>query len=143
MANERYISTAEMIPGYKGKLYDGDGILLLEVDNFEAILNITNIKLQTMGTCYERGKFMNWGCMLSWEEFVLRDETRIGLIIASLKQGIEYVAHFRGELEGKTYEFRNWIPDGAISLIGCRPNELVKRPWSGIVNDPPDLSALI
>jgi hypothetical protein len=143
MANERYISTAEMIPGYKGKLYNDSGILLLEVDNFEALINVNNAMLQTMGTCYERGKFMSWGCRLNWEEFVIKDETRVGLIIASLKQGIEYITHFRGELEGKNYDFRNWIPDGSIALLGCRPGELVKRAWGGIVNDPPDLSALV
>lgn len=91
-----------VLRGYDGRLYDGDGNWLAEVNEWEARLNVRNEDYQPAGSMLEWAIPMACQATLTFVETVVRDARILEKVLAGIKTGSpDAVLHFQGVLYGR------------------------------------------
>ncbi|NLZ27945.1 MAG: endoglucanase, partial [Firmicutes bacterium] len=90
-----------ILRGYDGELYDGDGNFLAEVNTWQAQINVTNSDYQAAGNKISWAIPQSYTVTLTFTETVIRDAILLRKIIAGLKNGApDAVLNFMGVLRG-------------------------------------------
>lgn len=90
-----------VLRGYDGELYDGDGNFLAEVNTWQAQINVTNSDYQAAGNKIVWGIPQSYTVTLTFTETVIRDASLLQKMIAGLKNGApDAVLNFMGVLRG-------------------------------------------
>ncbi|GEA17497.1 endoglucanase [Moorella sp. E306M] len=88
-----------ILRGYDGELYDGDGNFLAEVNSWQAQINFTNTDYQAAGQKISWAIPQSYTVTLTFTETVIRDATLLQKVIAGLKKGQpDVVLNFMGVL---------------------------------------------
>ena len=90
-----------ILRGYDGELYDGDGNFLAEVNTWQAQLNFTNSDYQAAGNKIVWAIPQSYTVTLTFTETVIRDASLLRKVFAGLKNGEpDAVLNFMGVLRG-------------------------------------------
>ena len=90
-----------ILRGYDGELYDGDGNFLAEVNTWQAQINVTNSDYQAAGNKISWAIMQSYTVTLTFTETVIRDASLLNKVIAGLKNGApDAVLNFMGVLRG-------------------------------------------
>ncbi|WP_096201893.1 endoglucanase [Bacillus sp. FJAT-45350] len=88
--------------GYDGELYDGDGNFLAEVNTWHAQINVTNSDYNPAGEKITWSIPMSYTITLTFTETVIKDATLLAKINNGLKKGQpDAVLNFTGVLRGR------------------------------------------
>ncbi len=88
-----------ILRGYNGELYDGDGNFLAEVNTWQAQVNYTNTDYQAAGNKIAWAIPQSYTVTLTFTETVVRDARILQKVIAGLKNGEpDAVLNFMGVL---------------------------------------------
>lgn len=91
-----------ILRGYDGELYDGDGNFLAEVNTWQAQLNFTNTDYQPAGKKITWAIPISYTVTLTFTETVVRDAILLKKLIAGLKDGtVDPIFNFTGVLRGR------------------------------------------
>lgn len=90
-----------ILRGYDGELYDGDGNFLAEVNTWQAQVNYTNTDYQAAGNKIAWAVPQSYTVTLTFTETVIKDARLLSKVIAGLKAGEPDAAlNFMGVLRG-------------------------------------------
>lgn len=90
-----------ILRGYDGELYDGDGNFLAEVNTWQAQVNFTNTDYQPAGKKITWAVPNSYTVTLTFTETIIRDARVLQKVIAGLKTGEpDAVLNFMGVLRG-------------------------------------------
>lgn len=90
-----------ILRGYDGELYDGDGNFLAEVNTWQAQLSFTNSDYQAAGNKIVWAIPQSYTVTLTFTETVIRDASLLNKVFAGLKNGSpDAVLNFMGVLRG-------------------------------------------
>lgn len=90
-----------ILRGYDGELYDGDGNFLAEVNEWQAQINFTNTDYQAAGNKLTWAIPQSYTVTLTFTETVIRDASLLQKMIAGLKNGApDAMLNFMGVLRG-------------------------------------------
>jgi len=88
-----------ILRGYNGELYDGDGNFLAEVNTWQAQINFTNTDYQPAGSKLTWAIPQSHTVTLTFTETVIKDARLLQKVIAGLKKGEpDAVLNFMGVL---------------------------------------------
>ncbi len=88
-----------ILRGYNGELYDGDGNFLAEVNQWQAQVNYTNTDYQPAGSKLTWAVPQSYTVTLTFTETVIRDARLLQKVIAGLKNNApDAVLNFMGVL---------------------------------------------
>lgn len=91
-----------ILRGYDGELYDGDGNFLAEVNTWQAQVNVTNSDYQAAGSKISWAIMQSYTVTLTFTETVIRDASLLRKVIAGLQNGApDAVLNFMGVLRGR------------------------------------------
>ena len=135
----------KVISGKDGGLYDDEGNLMASVEAYQSQVQITNATYQPLGDAQEHGSMTSFKVTLNFTEIVVESSKLLQDIITGMQNHHMPEYTFRG-MERSPYNgseeqvvYRGCVPDGNIDL----QNLQYKRPWSYIVNQPPELQSLL
>ncbi len=87
--------------GYDGELYDGDGNFLAEVNTWQAQFNITNQDYQGAGNKIIWAVMTGYNVTLTFTETIIRDASLLRKVVAGIKNGApDAVLNFMGVFRG-------------------------------------------
>ena len=90
-----------ILRGYDGELYDGNGNFLAEVNTWQAQINVTNSDYQAAGNKISWAVMQSYTVTLTFTETVIRDASLLNQVIAGLRNGApDAVLNFMGVLRG-------------------------------------------
>ncbi|EMT38119.1 hypothetical protein TthWC1_2365 [Thermoanaerobacter thermohydrosulfuricus WC1] len=90
-----------ILRGYDGELYDGDGNLLAEVNEWQAQINFENSDYQPAGKKIKWAITQAYSVTLTFTETVIKDARLLQKVVAALKDGEpDAVLNFMGVLRG-------------------------------------------
>lgn len=90
-----------ILRGYDGELYDGDGNFLAEVNEWQAQINFTNSDYQAAGNKITWAISQSYTVTLTFTETVIKDARLLQKVIAGLKNDApDAVLNFMGVLRG-------------------------------------------
>ena len=90
-----------ILRGYDGQLFDGDGNFLAEVNTWQAQLNFTNTDYQAAGQKIQWAIPQSYTVTLTFTETIIRDASILAKVIAGIKAGsADAVLNFQGVLRG-------------------------------------------
>lgn len=88
-----------ILRGYNGELYDGDGNFLAEVNTWQAQVNYTNTDYQPAGSKLTWAVPQSYSVTLTFTETVIRDARLLQKVIAGLRNDApDAVLNFMGVL---------------------------------------------
>jgi len=88
-----------ILRGYNGELYDGDGNFLAEVNQWQAQINYTNTDYQPAGSKLTWAVPQSYTVTLTFTETVIRDARLLQKVIAGLRNNTpDAVLNFMGVL---------------------------------------------
>jgi len=88
-----------ILRGYNGELYDGDGNFLAEVNTWQAQINFTNTDYQPAGSKLTWAVPQSYTVTLTFTETVIRDARLLQKVIAGLRNNApDAVLNFMGVL---------------------------------------------
>jgi len=92
-----------ILRGYDGRLYDGDGNWLAEVNEWQAQVRVQTEDYQPAGRKIQWGLVMSYQVTLTFTETVIKDGRLLAKVLAGLKDGApDAVLHFQGVLYGRS-----------------------------------------
>ena len=101
MLNSGNFDPRNILRGYDGELYDGDGNFLAEVNTWQAQINVTNSDYQAAGNKISWAIPQSYTVTLTFTETAIRDASLLNKVIAGLKNGApDAVLNFMGVLRG-------------------------------------------
>lgn len=90
-----------ILRGYDGELYDGDGNLLAEVNEWQAQINFDNTDYQPAGSKLKWAIPQGYSVTLTFTETVIKDARILKKVIDGLQKGKpDAVLNFMGVLRG-------------------------------------------
>ena len=90
-----------ILRGYDGELYDGDGNFLAEINTWQAQINFTNTDYQAAGNKISWAIPQSYTVTLTFTETVIRDARLLKKVMAGLRNGEPDVElSFMGVLRG-------------------------------------------
>lgn len=90
-----------ILRGYDGELYDGDGNFLAEVNTWQAQINVTNSDYQAAGNKLTWAVMQSYTVTLTFTETIIRDASLLQKVFAGLQNGApDAVLNFMGVLRG-------------------------------------------
>lgn len=139
----------KVMSGKDGGLFDGDGNLLVSVENFQSQVSINNGTFQPLGDAQEHATMLSYRVTLTFTEIVVEDSRFFQMLMDGLANHRMPVMNFRGMVRSPYNDseeqmvYRDCVPDGTIDLQNLTVGELYKRSWNWIVNQPPALQDLL
>lgn len=139
----------KVMSGKDGAMYDENGTLLMSAESFQSQVAINNATYQPLGDAQEHGAMTSYRVTLNFTEIVVEDSKFFQQLMEGLKNHKMPVWTFRGMMRSpydnseENVIYRDCVPDGNIDIQNMQVGELVKRPWSCIVNRPPELQTLL
>jgi len=76
-----------ILRGYNGELYDGDGNFLAEINTWQAQINFTNTDYQPAGSKLTWAIPQSYTVTLTFTETVIKDARLLQKVVAGLKKG--------------------------------------------------------
>lgn len=142
------IDPRKMLRGYDGALYDGDGNMLVEVNECTASITVTNSDYQPAKSRLVLGLTQGYSVGLTFTEAVIRDAILLKKMLDHVTGkeedlDFEFTCMLEGYESNGVYVFRSCEPDGTIDIAGFSPGDLITRPWSWRVNEAPDLQEIL
>jgi hypothetical protein len=99
LLDQGYLDYRNILRGYNGELYDGDGNFLAEVNTWQAQINITNSDYQPAGQKLTWAIMQSYSVTLTFTETVIRDAILLKKLTDSLRPGApDPVFNFTGVL---------------------------------------------
>jgi len=90
-----------ILRGYDGELYDGEGNFLAEVNEWQAQINFTNTDYQAAGNKITWAIPQSYTVTLTFTETVIKDARLLQKVVAALRNGEpDAVLNFMGVLRG-------------------------------------------
>jgi hypothetical protein len=142
------IDPRKILRGYDGALYH-DGQLLAEVNDWRASITVANSSYQPARSRITVGVTTGYSVGLTFTETVIRDVLLLAKLLEHLRGDSDDISFdFMGELlghDGTAHRsvYRACEPDGTIDIAGATQGDIITRPWSFSVNEPPDLQNLL
>ena len=139
----------KVMSGKDGAMYDDAGNLLMSAENFQSQVSINNATYQPLGDAQEHGAMTSYRVTLNFTEVIVEDSKFFQQLMEGLKNHKMPVWTFRGMMRSpydnseENVIYRDCVPDGNIDIQNMQVGELFKRPWSCIVNRPPELQTLL
>ena len=139
----------KVMSGKDGALYDEDGVMLVSMETFQAQVAINNATFQPLGDAQEHGAMTSYRVTLNFSEIIVEDSRFFQEFMEGLRNHRMPVWTFRGMMRSPYDEseeqvvYRDCVPDGNIDIQNMQVGEPYKRPWSFIVNKPPELQTLL
>lgn len=91
-----------ILRGYDGRLYDGDGNWLAEVNTWQAQINVTNSDYQPAGKKISWAIMQSYTVTLTFTETIIRDAILLKKLIDGLKDDApDPIFNFSGVLRGR------------------------------------------
>lgn len=143
------VDVRKVMSGKDGGVYDEDGVLLASAENFQSQVTVNNATYQPLGDAQEHGAMTSYRVTLNFTEIIIEDSRFMQLLVEGMKNHRMPALTFRGTMHSPYNEseeqmvYRDCVPDGNIDLQNMQVGELYKRPWSWIVNKPPELQSLL
>ena len=143
------VDVRKVMSGKDGALYDEEGTMLVSMENFQAQVAVTNATFQPLGDAQEHGAMTGYRVTLNFNEIVVEDSKFFRQFMKGLKEHRLPAWTFRGRVRSpydnssEQVVYRDCVPDGNIDIQNMQVGELYKRPWSFIVNKPPELQSLL
>ncbi|MBQ8963046.1 MAG: hypothetical protein IJ089_04510 [Clostridia bacterium] len=144
------VDVRKVMSGKDGALYSEDGTMIMSAENFQSQVAITNASYQPLGDAQEHGAMTSYKVTLNFNEIIIEDSKFFQEFMDGLKNHRMPAWTFRGTMrspyDDDNYEdivYRDCVPDGTIDIQNMQVGELYKRPWSFIVNRPPELQSLL
>lgn len=143
------VDVRKIMSGKDGGLYDEDGTLLVTAENFQSQVAINNATYQPLGDAQEHASMTSYRVTLTFSEIVVEDSKFFKQLIKGLQTHKMPVWTFRGMVRSpynnseEQMIYRDCVPDGNIDIQNMQVGELYKRPWSFVVNKPPELQKLL
>lgn len=143
------VDVRKIMSGKDGALYDEDGTMLVSTENFQSQVAVTNATFQPLGDAQEHGAMTGFRVTLTFNEIIVEDSKFFQEFMDGLKNHKMPVWTFRGMMRSpydgseEQVVYRDCVPDGNIDIQNMQVGELYKRPWSFIVNKPPELQSLL
>lgn len=147
--NAPIVDVRKVMSGKDGGLYDENGQLLVSTESFQSQVSITNATYQPIGDAQEHGAMTSFRVTLSFSEIVVETSDFFRQFIEGMRNHKMPVWNFRGMVHSpyddseEQMVYRDCVPDGTIDIQNMQVGELYKRPWSFIVNQPPELQSLL
>lgn len=146
--NRATIDTRKVLSGKDAALFNDRGVMLATVDTFQAQVAVSNASYQPLGDAQEHGVFTGYKVTLTMSEIVIEDEQFIRELFDGMKSHVMPEWTFQGVVKGRNGSeermiFRACVPDGTIDLQNPTVGDVLKRAWSFIVNEPPELQSLL
>lgn len=143
------LDVRKVMSGKDGALYDGNGELMVSVENVTSQVTINNANYQTLGNPQERSHMISYKVNLTFTEVVVESSKFFRDIMEGLRTGVMPVYNYRGMMRSpydnseEQIVYRDCVPDGTIDIQNMTVGETYKRNWSFVVNQPPDLQSLL
>ncbi len=135
----------KVMSGKDGALYDENGTLLMSAENFQSQVAINNATYQPLGDAQEHAAMTSFRVTLTFSEIIVEDSRFFVELMDGLKNHKMPVWTFRGMMRSpydaseEQVVYRDCVPDGNIDIQNMQVGELYKRPWSFVVNKPPEI----
>ena len=119
----------KVLSGKDAVLFNGEGVMLATIENFQVQVNVSNSDYQPLGDAQAHATMTGYKVSLNFSQIVIED----------VFQGVTYGRN--GSEQRMNY--RGCVPDGNIDLQGASVGDIIKRAWNMVVNDPPELQKLL
>lgn len=134
--------------GKDGALYNSQGKLLSSVETFQAQVNVSNAKVQPLGTFHSSEIPQSYDLTLTFTEIVVEDQTFLDDLFNYMRTGQFPDWTFQGVIKGRNGNesrilYRECVPSGAIDLQNVSVGDIIKRSWSMFVNRPPEAQSYL
>jgi len=101
LSNNGVFDPRAILRGYDGRLYDGNGNWLAEVNTWQAQINVTNTDYQAAGQKISWAIMQSYTVTLTFTETVIRDAVLLKKLIDGLRADApDVVFNFSGVLRG-------------------------------------------
>lgn len=136
------------LTGKDAALYNGDGVLLATVENFQVQVNVTNGTYQPLGDAQEHDVLQSYKVTLTASQITIEDDYLIQDVFNMMHEGQQPDWTFQGVVYGRNgsaqrMNYRGCVPAGNIDLQNASVGDIIKRAWNMTVNDPPELQSLL
>lgn len=151
MPGQQRLDPQRVMTGYRGELYDANGVFLAQVNTFSATFDVANTDYQPGGSALKMAIFNSYTLTLTFEETVINDYFLVAVATA-LQARKQPSFDFQGTLEGikpdgttsiGRYIFRSCVPSGATTVFNVKPGEIIARPWTWRCNNEMDIQAAL
>lgn len=152
MNQQAFVDARNVVSGKDGQLFvttsKGKQILLGEVTNFQAAINVTNKEYQPIGSALSYAVNTSYSVQLTMQEVVVRDDLLLEELLDEVAEGYLPSFDFQGKIsrrDGSVHRqvFRNCIPDRTVELLNLTPGAIIDRKWNFRVNATPELLATL
>lgn len=139
----------KVISGKDAGFYNEAGKLLATIESFTSQVAVNNTTYRPLGTAQEHAGMTSYRVTLSVTQIVVEDDDLFVEFMEGLKNHRMPVWNFRGMANspynesGQQIIYRDCVPDGTIDLQNLTPDDLYKRTWNFVVNQPPELQELL
>lgn len=130
--------------GKDGVFYNGDGIMIATVEQFQAISNWNNAKYSVLGDAQEHETANTFGITLVMSQLVVEDDAFIIELFEAMETQVMPYWSFQGSLLGRNgseerVSYYEVVPSGQIDLQNISVGDVIKRNWNFFVNRAPKL----
>lgn len=139
----------KLLSGKDGAFYDQNGVMLATTESFQTQVTINNGTYQPVGDAQEHGWMTSFRVTLNFTEICIESSEFFRQLIAGMQNHLLPFWTFRGMVRNdyngseEHVVYRDCVLDGNIDLQNMQVGEWYKRPWSFIVNRPPELQQLM
>ena len=147
--NAPIVDVRKVMSGKDGGLYDENGNLLVSAESFQSTVAVNNQTNQPLGDAQEHSTMTSYKVTLQFSEIVIETSDFFRQFMEGLKNHRMPVWNFRGMVRSpyddseEQIVYRDCVPDGNIDIQNMQVGELYKRPWSFVVNQPPELQSYL
>lgn len=138
----------KVLSGKDAVLFNGEGVMLATIENFQVQVNVSNSDYQPLGDAQAHATMTGYKVSLNFSQIVIEDDALIADMFEMMHSGQQPNWVFQGVTYGRNgseqrMNYRGCVPDGNIDLQGASVGDVIKRAWNMAVNDPPELQKLL
>lgn len=146
--NRAVLDTRNVVSGKDAALYNDQGVMLASIENFQSQVTISNASYQPLGDAQEHAAMISYKVTLTFSEIVIEDQAFLEELFEGMKTHVMPAWNFQGVVKGRNGSeeriiYRSCVPDGAVDLQNAQVGDIIKRAWSLVVNQPPELQTLL
>lgn len=133
--------------GKDALVYNGDGVILARIDQFQSQANFNNVQYAPLGCTIELEAPNTAGITITFQEIVIEDEAFFEDMLNYLGQGKLPDWSLQGTLQGdddgneERVKYNHCVPSGTIDIQNFSVGDTIKRSWSLHVNAAPKLTS--